>query len=78
MEATFKHFRYIDLATLTSSGQKKLIDVYKKLLHESPKQNKQNEISDFAKKIKELSIVNERETIQVGKNIDITKLTDNL
>lgn len=30
------------------------------------------------KKIKELSIVNERETIQVDKNIDIKKLTDNL
>jgi lysyl-tRNA synthetase class I len=78
MEATFKQFRYIDLATLTSSGQRKLIDVYKKLLQEFPKQKKSKEPSDFEKKIIELSHINNEKNICIGKDINISRLTDNL
>jgi len=78
MEATFKQFRYIDLATLTSSGQRKLIDVYKRLLQEFPKQKKSKEPSDFEKKIIELSRTNNEKNVRVGKEIDIAKLTDDM
>ncbi len=78
MEATFKQFRYIDLATLTSSGQRKLIDVYKKLLQEFPKPKKSKEPSDFEKKIIELSRTNNEKNIHVGKEINIGKLTDDM
>jgi CRISPR/Cas system Type II protein with McrA/HNH and RuvC-like nuclease domain len=78
MEATFKHFRYIDLATLTSSGQKKLIDAYKRLLQEFPRKEKSKEPSDFEKKIIELSRTNNEKNIRVGKEINIAKLTDDM
>jgi hypothetical protein len=78
MEATFKHFRYIDLATLTSSGQRKLIDVYKRLLQEFPKQKKSKKPSDFEKEIIELSQINNKKNIHVGKEINIGKLTDDM
>lgn len=78
MEATFKHFRYIDLATLTSSGQKKLIDVYKRLLQEFPRKEKSKEPSDFEKKIIELSQINNEKNIFIGKDIDISRLTDKM
>ncbi len=78
MEATFKNFRYINLATLTSSGQRKLIDVYKRLLQEFPKQKKPKETSVFEKGIIELSKINNEKNICVGKEINIAKLTDEM
>ncbi len=78
MDGALKHFRYIDLTTLTSSGQRKLIDVYKKLLQEFPKQKKSTKPSDFEKKIIELSQINNRKNIRIGKDIDISKLTESM
>jgi oligoribonuclease (3'-5' exoribonuclease) len=78
MEATFKHFRYIDLSTLTSSGQRKLIGVYKRLLQEFPQKEKSKEPSDFEKEIIELSQINNKKNIHVGKEINIGKLTDDM
>jgi hypothetical protein len=76
MGATFLHLKYIDLATLTSSGQKKLIDVYKQLLQEFPKQKKSKKPSDFEKEIIELSQINNIKNICVGEDIDISRLTE--
>jgi hypothetical protein len=78
MEATLKQFRFIDLATLTSSGQRKLIDVYKRLLQEFPQKEKSEKPSDFEKKIIELSQLNHKKNICIEKEINISRLTESM
>lgn len=78
MEAIFKHLRYIDLATLSTSGQRKLIDIYKRLLQEFPQKEKKKKISDFEKQIIELSQFNNKKNVMISKDIDISRLTDKM
>lgn len=77
MEATLKYYRYIDLATLTSSGQKKLINVYKRLLQEFQQKEKPKKHSGFEKQIIELSQLNNEKNVIISNDIDISRLTDN-
>jgi len=78
METLYKEFRYIDLTTLNAPGQRKLIDIYKKLLKEFPKRKQSDEASDFENGIKKLSRINDAKNIVINKEIDISRLTDKM